>query len=71
MHFSSLPSSVRQIGSGVPQKRLLERFQSCMFSSHFPKRPVPVASGFQVMVSLSFIISSRTAVALMNQLSRG
>ena len=71
MHFSSLPSSVRQIGRGVPQKRLRDRFQSWMFSSHWPKRPVPVDSGFQVMVLFSSTIWSLTAEALMNQASRG
>ena len=71
MQISSLPSSVRQIGSGVPQKRLRLRFQSWMFSSHWPKRPVPVDSGFQVIVLFRATISSFTAVVLMNQASRG
>ena len=71
MQISSLPSSVRQIGSGVPQKRLRLRFQSWMFSSHCPKRPVPVDSGFQVIVLLRATIWSLTALALMNQESSG
>ena len=71
MQISSFPSSVRQIGSGVPQKRLRLRFQSWMFSSHWPKRPVPVEAGRQVIWRLSATISSFTAVALMNHESRG
>ena len=46
MHFSSLWSSVAQIGSGVPQYRERDRFQSTRFSSHLPKRPEPVLAGF-------------------------
>ena len=37
-------------GRGVPQKRERLRFQSTRFSSQFPKRPIPVDSGFQLMV---------------------
>ena len=58
-------------GSGVPQKRERERFQSTRPSSHLPKRPVPVDSGFQRIVLLSSIIRSRSAVVRMNQESSG
>ena len=68
---SSVPSSVRQIGKGMPQKRERLRFQSFTFSSHFPKRPVPVLSGFHVIVLFSSIMRSFAAVARMNQESRG
>ena len=71
MQISSFPSSVRQMGSGVPQKRLRLRFQSWMFSSQTPKRPVPVDSGFQRICLFSATISSLTAVVRMNQESRG
>ena len=71
MHFSSLPSEVLQIGRGVPQNRERLKFQSTRFSSQFPKRPVPVASGFQLMVLLSSTILSLKAVVLINQDSKG
>ena len=58
-------------GSGVPQNLDLERFQSTRFSSQLPKRPVPVAAGFQLIVLLSSIIRSLKAVVLINQLSSG
>src|SRR6185436_19736495 len=71
IHFSSSPSSVFQIGSGVPQKRLRLRFQSTIFSSQFPKRPSPVDLGFQLIVLFNATIRSLTAVVFMNQASRG
>ena len=71
MHFSALPSSSRQMGSGVPQKRLRERFQSFRFSSQLPKRPVPVDSGCQLMVLFSSNIRSFLAVERMNHESSG
>ena len=71
MHFSSERSSVAQIGSGVPQKRERERFQSLRFSSHLPKRPVPVDSGFQRIVRFSSIMRSLQAVVRMNHESSG
>ena len=71
MHFSSLWSSVAQIGSGVPQYRERDRFQSTRFSSHLPKRPEPVLAGFQLIVSFSAISRSLTAVVLMNHESSG
>ena len=71
MHLSSERSSVAHIGSGVPQKRERERFQSTSPSSHFPKRPVPVEAGFQSMVSLSSMSLSRRAVVRMNHESSG
>jgi hypothetical protein len=58
MHFSSVPSAVLQIGSGVPQKRERLKFQSTKFSSQFPNLPVPVASGFHWMVLLSSTMRS-------------
>ena len=45
----SSPSSVRQIGSGMPQKRERDRFQSLALASQFPKRPSPVDLGFQLI----------------------
>ncbi len=71
MHLSSERSSVAQIGSGVPQNRERERFQSLRFSSHLPKRPVPVDSGFQRIVPFSSIMRSLSAVVRMNHESRG
>ena len=70
MHFSWRFSS-RQMGSGVPQKRERERFQSLRFSSQLPKRPVPVDSGCQWMVLLRATISCFFAVSRMNHESRG
>ncbi len=70
MHISS-PSSERQMGSGVPQKRERDRFQSFRLSSQLPKRPVPVDSGCQLMVLFSSDIRSFLAVLLMNHESSG
>ena len=50
MHFSSNPSSVLQIGRGVPQNLERLRFQSTKFSNQLPNLPIPVASGFQLIV---------------------
>ena len=71
MHFSSAWSSVAHTGSGVPQKRERDRFQSTSPSSHLPKRPDPVDSGRQRMVLFSSIIRSRRAVVRMNHESSG
>src|SRR6185312_1268412 len=71
MQISSLPSSVRQIGNGIPQKRERDRFQSTIFSSQLPNRPVPVDSGFQLIVLFNSIILSFIAVVRMNQESSG
>ena len=71
MHFSAVPSSSRQMGSGVPQKRERERFQSFRFSSQLPKRPEPVDSGCQPMVLLSYTMRSFFAVERMNHESSG
>ncbi len=68
--FSS-PSSVLQIGNGMPQNLERLKFQSLRFSSQFPKRPVPVDAGFQLIVLFKAIIWSLFAVDLMNQLSSG
>ena len=67
----SFPSSVRQMGNGIPQKRERERFQSLALASQFPKRPSPVDLGFQLILLLLATILSRTSVTLMNQESRG
>ena len=56
IHISALPSSVLQIGIGIPQKRERDKFQSTKFSNQFPKRPLPVDFGFQLMVLLSSTI---------------
>ena len=71
MQRSSEPSSVRQMGRGMPQKRDRLRFQSFTFSSHLPKRPVPVLSGFQVMVWFNSCIRAFASVARMNHESSG
>ncbi len=71
IHISSFLSSVTHIGSGVPQNRERERFQSTRFSSHFPNLPVPVDFGFQFIVLFSSIILSRKAVVRMNHASSG
>ena len=62
---------VLQIGRGIPQYRDRERFQSLAVESQFPKRPSPVAFGFQLISWLSSYIRSRTSVTLINQESRG
>src|SRR5438105_6659201 len=71
IQISSLPSLVLQIGSGVPQKRERDKFQSTRFSNQFPKRPVPVLSGFQLMVLFNSTNLSLHAVVLMNHASSG
>src|SRR6056300_892451 len=71
IHRCSSPSSVLQIGNGIPQKRERLRFQSLRFSNQFPKRPVPVEAGFQLMVLFNAIIWSFFSVDLINQLSNG
>ena len=71
MQMVSPSSSLRQMGSGVPQKRLRLRFQSLRLSSQLPNRPVPVDSGFQLMQWLSSDMRSLLAVLRMNQLSSG
>ena len=68
---TSSPSSSLHIGSGVPQKRERERFQSLRFSSQLPKRPVPVDSGCQLIVLLSSAMRSFFAVERINHESRG
>ena len=71
MQISSRVSLLRQMGSGVPQKRERERFQSFRFSSHLPNRPEPFVSGFQLMVLFSYTILSLQAVERMNHESSG
>src|SRR6056297_473416 len=71
MHTLSSLSSVLHMGKGVPQYLERDRFQSTRFSSHFPKRPVPVASGFQLIVLLKSMSLSFCAVVFINQESRG
>ena len=70
IHNSSL-SSFLQIGSGVPQYLERLKFQSTRLSSQLPNRPVPVDSGFQLIVLLSSANRSFTAVVRINQLSNG
>ena len=67
----SFPSSVRQIGSGIPQKRERDRFQSLALASQLPKRPSPVDFGFQLILLLCSTILSRTSVTFTNQESSG
>ena len=71
MRISSFPSSVLHIGSGIPQKRLRDKFQSFAFASQFPKRPSPVDLGFQLMPRLSSCIRSLKSVTFINQESSG
>ena len=68
---SSVPSSVLQIGNGIPQYLERDKFQSLAFFNQFPKRPSPVAFGFQLMVSFRSNIRSLTSVTLINQESNG
>ena len=70
MQISS-PSSERQMGSGVPQKRERERFQSFRLSSQLPKRPLPVDSGCQPMVLFSSLMRSFIDELRMNHESSG
>jgi hypothetical protein len=37
------------MGSGHPQYRSRDNDQSMLFSSHFPKRPVPIVFGTQLI----------------------
>ena len=71
MQISSLPSSVLQIGKGIPQYLDLDKFQSFAFANQFPKRPVPVDSGFQLMVLFNPCMRSFTSVTFINQESNG
>ena len=71
MQICSAPSSVLQMGNGVPQNLLRLRFQSTMFSSQLPNLPSPVDLGFHWMVLLSSTIRSLMAVVLMNHASNG
>src|SRR5690554_1965501 len=67
----SVLSSDVQIGIGIPQKRERDKFQSLTFSNHFPKRPDPVDSGFQLMVLFNSIMRFFTREARINQESNG
>src|SRR5690606_4788141 len=71
IQISSVLSSVLQIGNGIPQYLERDKFQSFAFLSQFPKRPSPVAFGFQLIVSFRSNIRSFTSVTLINQLSKG
>ena len=71
MQISSVLSSVLQIGNGIPQYLERDKFQSFAFFNQFPKRPSPVAFGFQLMVSFKSNILSLISVTLMNQESNG
>jgi hypothetical protein len=59
-------SSFTHTGSGVPQYRSREIAQSMLFSSHSPKRPVPISGGCQSTRALRASISSLNAVVLTN-----
>src|SRR6187200_3314384 len=67
----SEPSSVLQIGNGIPQYLERDKFQSLAFFNQFPKRPSPVAFGFQLIVSFKSNILSLTLVISMNHESNG
>ncbi len=67
----SVPSSFLHNGNGIPQYLERDKFQSLAFFNQFPKRPSPVAFGFQLMVSFKSNILSFTSVTLMNQESNG
>src|SRR6478736_921530 len=69
--FTSVPSSVLQIGNGIPQYLERDKFQSLAFFNQFPKRPSPVAFGFQLIVSFKSNILSLTLVISINHESRG
>src|SRR5688572_9446674 len=69
--ISSVLSSVRQIGNGMPQYLERDKFQSFAFLSQFPKRPSPVALGFQLISSFKSNRRSLTSLILMNQESKG
>ena len=71
MQIRSSPSSVDQIGIGIPQYLERDKFQSFAFSSHFPKRPVPVDSGFHWMVLFNSTMRSFLSVTRMNHESSG
>ena len=61
------PSGLRQIGSGVPQKRLREMAQSRAFSSHLPNRPSRRCSGTQEVALLASTSCSLIASTFTNQ----
>ena len=68
MHSMSLgSSSQRQMGIGVPQKRLRARFQSRAPASQLPKRPVPTCSGTQWICRLLATSFSRRGSTFINQ----
>ena len=64
-NFSSHDSQT-QMGSGVPQYRLRDRFQSMRLSSQFPMRPSRMCAGCQSTLRLLAISRSLTAVVRMN-----
>ena len=69
--ISSFPSSVRQIGKGIPQYRDLDKFQSLALANQLPNRPSPVALGFQLIPKFKSNIRSLKSVTLINQESNG
>ena len=71
MQISSFPSSVLQIGSGIPQNLDLERFQSLTFSSHFSNLPSPVDFGFQLIFLFNETILLLYSEAFINHESIG
>ena len=68
---SSVPSSVLQIGIGIPQNLDLDKFQSLAFSSQFPNLPEPVLFGFQLISLLSETKRFFTLETFTNQESKG
>ena len=69
--ISSFPSSVRHIGRGIPQYLDLDKFQSFAFANQLPKRPSPVALGFQLTPRFNSNIRSLKSVTFINQESNG
>src|SRR5579862_3692494 len=61
------PSSLLQIGIGVPQYLLRDTAQSLAFSSHLPKRPSLMCSGTQWICALAARILSLNFSTATNQ----
>ena len=71
IQITSLPSSVLQIGNGIPQNLDLDKFQSLAFSNQFPNLPSPVDFGFQLILLFKSYIVSLNSETLINQESNG
>ena len=63
------PQGQRQIGIGVPQKRLRLMFQSFASFSQLPNRFSPTDFGTQLMVALAEVSASRLSATLTYQAS--